>query len=438
MTEYQNPKEYISSVLGNPNAFSTVPIKDATFTDISVLIGDVFSNRGIEFSNCIFKQEVHIHNISTATNYQHHFTFKECAFENGIKFFRCDLNVVDIIQCTLKKGYLGLESSSISSFKASLKEAEKVYIHGGGKYNRLGIGSWGPNKVKHLIIECDGLEGDIYVDNSEVEDLEIIRLFPKGSINISDSKIQSFLFTYFKNLGKITIRHVAPIRYEGSYFTVYKSTLGDVQFFDIDFRKYLEFNVLSSDISEIKFVKTVWHENINSLPGKYTPEFSDRDKIQENQTRIERKEVYKQLRHASNKQGDVLNEGYFHEKEMNTYYHTINWCQNFWTKFILGSSRIFGNYGKNFRQPLIALLLLHSITLAIMVHYCYDNFMFVPAKEGSWSDFGDFMGEYVRLLNPVHSFDKAKGLWIIPDTIIRIYTSFFIYNMLRATRRFVK
>jgi hypothetical protein len=435
---FLTPLAYINASHPNFKSLNTIPIDDAEFTDICVFSDGAFTTRGFEFKNCVFKREVSFENISTENNFKHHFTFKECIFEQGIVFFRCNLNVVDIIQCVVKKRYLGLESSSISTFRASLLEGEKIYIHGGGKYNLISLGYWGPNKVKHLILECDGLDGDLYLSKSEVDDLEIIRLFPNGTININDSKLQSFLFSYFTNRGKINIRNIEPIKFESSYFTVYKSTLGDVQFVDIDFRKYSEFNVLSSDITELKFVKTIWHDKIDSKPGRYTPEFEERGKLPSSQTLIDRKEVYKQLRHSSSKQGDILSEGIFHEKEMNTYYEIISWRKHFWTKMILGTSRIFGNYGKNFRQPLIGIIIFHSVTLALMVLRGYDDFQMVKPSDGSWEDFGNFLSEFIRLLNPVHSFEKAKGLWIIPDTVIRIYTSFFIYNMLRATRRFVK
>lgn len=437
-----------------------------TFTKDTVSQHDFSSlplNRyGFTFEECVFPEGLRIANVNTIENYLHHFTFKNCSFLKEVVLYRNKLNHTDIIQCILFNA-LKLETNEINNFQCSILKGDRIYVHGGGKYQNLHFGYWDKQFLDNITIEFDGFEGNLTISKSFVNSISFLRTFNKGSITVYDTHSNSFLFSYFNNYGKISLKRLYPLDtpdqkkllsireeiigkdkvnphdFTGSYFTIYESYLGDTIIYDLNFKSFDEFNVVKSIVSEIKFVNVIWPDSIGARPGRYTPGFQTRDEIQEHDLLPFVKENYKQLRHASNKQGDVLREMEFHEKEMNTYEQELKGLGHFWTIAILKASRMFGNYGKNFSRPFVSLLLIHSVFLAFLVGlWNYDCYTFTWPTNHSWQTFWKFWGEYFRLLNPVHSFDNNSGLWIVADTSIRIYTSYFIYNMLRATRRFVR
>lgn len=150
------------------------------------------------------------------------------------------------------------------------------------------------------------------------------------------------------------------------------------------------------------------------------------------------REAYRQLKHASNRNSNHIDALSFYRNEMEAYRefmkgnHEAKWED----KFILFISWIFSNHGQSFVRPIAWLLGMHVLLFSILLLTNYNHFEF-PATP-TWSATLDGIGEYFSLLNPAHRSPNMKGIQLFIDFFMRLSSGFFIYHIIRASRKFAK
>lgn len=105
---------------------------------------------------------------------------------------------------------------------------------------------------------------------------------------------------------------------------------------------------------------------------------------------------------------------------------------------ILGSNKLFSDFGQSLGRPLAWLFGVHSVLYFVLI-MTVD----LPVKltmdfdEMSLAAFWEGAGIYLNLLSPVHS-DTIKGASIfgVTDFFMRLSAGFFLYYFLRSTRKF--
>jgi hypothetical protein len=396
---------------------------------------------GMEFKNCDFKREVRFAHINHNNDFRHHLTFKNCDFQEPISFFRVKLNTVDFINCS-SKSQVWIEDNEISLLRISFSNCSDIKFHGSGKYNTCIIGFWGNRtNVDNIFLGFDGIEGSLTITKTYAKRIDIYGTLNNANLNLIDSFINSLLFTSFRNNKKVQISNIQPIESRGSFLTINQSNLGETEFYNINFSLFEEFNIVNSYIANSSFININWHLNINALPGLYTPNFDNRNTLSKRSLEEKRKENFRQLKSASTKAGDTLSEGKFHAYEMNSYYQLLSWkkTKDFGTKIILLFSNRFSNYGQSLSLPLFWLLAGHLIlftTAMALGGFCPLHISFNhPTSKGFEIAFEKFF----VYINPLRKTESSlPNYLIIIDITMRIWSSYMIYNIIRATRRFIK
>lgn len=396
---------------------------------------------GIEFKNCNFRREVRFAHVNHNNDFRHHITFNNCNFQEPISLYRVKLNTVDFINCS-SKSQLWIEENEISLFRISFSTCSDIKFHGSGKYNTCIIGFWGNRtNVDNIFLGFDGIEGSITIIKTYAKRIDIYGTLNNANLNLVDSFFNSLLFTSFRNNEKVQISNIQSIESLGSFFTINQSNLGEIEFYNMDFSLFEEFNIVNSNVINSSFINIKWHPNINALPGRYMPNFENRDDFALKSLEEKRKENFRQLKSASANAGDTLSEGMFHAHEMNSYYKLLSWkkLKDFGTKTILLFSNKFSNYGQSLSLPflwiLVGHLLLFTLAMALggfcPLHISFRN----PTNEGFEIAFEKFF----VYINPLRKAESSlPGYYIIIDIIMRIWSSYMIYNIIRATRRFIK
>ncbi len=106
-------------------------------------------------------------------------------------------------------------------------------------------------------------------------------------------------------------------------------------------------------------------------------------------------------------------------------------------KFILFISWLFSDHGQSFARPIVWLIGVHLLLFLIAVGINYNEYYFTTAHD--WSATAEFIGSYLHLLNPVHKLpENASGGMLIIDFLMRFFSAFFIYHIIRASRKFAK
>lgn len=152
------------------------------------------------------------------------------------------------------------------------------------------------------------------------------------------------------------------------------------------------------------------------------------------------RETYRQLKRVMSREGNHIDALHFYRNEMEAYKQQINKNADVeaQTKFIVWLSEWASDHGQDFVRPLKKMLLIHLGLLIILVALNYNNYSIVPLAQHDWNSFENLFGEYFKLLNPAHRSPNMKGIQLFIDFLMRLSSGFFIYHIIRASRKFAK
>jgi hypothetical protein len=232
----------------------------------------------------------------------------------------------------------------------------------------------------------------------------------------------------------------------------------------VDFNAF--FNVYLTDVhlTDCSFVGVKWKYNIDSFKGRgigKSPKeeelpakiaklnnelregYNEINELKHDPDVIEyfskQREIYRQLKFAYEKQGDIINGQMFHSREMVAYNRTLNFEKSPWTKAIIKMSYWFSDFGQSFIRPLIWLLAGHLILLQILIACGHFNDLAIDLGNPSWKGFEKSFIQFFKLINPLRRAENTfDGYEIVIDLAMRVWSSYMIYNIIRATRRFIK
>jgi uncharacterized protein YjbI with pentapeptide repeats len=194
------------------------------------------------------------------------------------------------------------------------------------------------------------------------------------------------------------------------------------------------FTLVDSSITESTFVNIRWpkHYLINESISKQA-----KNRI-ESLWRI--REAYRQLKVVCETQQNKIDSLAFKKHELKIYWKIVNsesrTLSNLGDWLILGSNKLFSDFGQSIFRPLLWLLsvnlLLFNRLLAL-----YDLGIKFDLHAPKWASFWRGLGLYLNLLNPVHNFE-LHGVSILgaTDFTMRVLSSYFIYYFIRASRKF--
>jgi hypothetical protein len=151
------------------------------------------------------------------------------------------------------------------------------------------------------------------------------------------------------------------------------------------------------------------------------------------------REAYRQLKQAMLKDGNNIDALAFYRNELEEYRAFVKGNRDVkWEdKFILFISWIFSDHGQSFARPVVWLLGMHWGLFLVAIGLNYNSFRFTWPND--WNATINVVGSYFYLLNPVHMLpDTTSGGMRILDFFMRLSSGFFIYHIIRASRKFAK
>lgn len=401
------------------------------------------SNNGpaVEFEDCYFLGDVRI--IGPYGEGNRTVKFNRCVFEGELSFnITSKKNIeVTLIEIAIKRQLI-IFQGNFSNFYSSFQLYPTIKIDG-GTYKNFYLGYWGSeSEVDSIYIEADKIAGEFTFNKSVVKRFHISGVNKNAELYLENLKVNSLNIYRFRNESKLRIQNITPNRLSDdndSELVIYDSHLGKSEFYELDLIAFKDVIIHDSFLVDCYFVNIDWPKNIEPTGGKY---ISDKDKTIADLSSYykKKKENYRQLKYALSKQGDIVGEHYFHGLEMNAYNNTLkgSW-KNFGTKAILFLSILTSDFGQSLWKPFRSLILFNWVLFIIMiVGYKYNNYV-IAFTTVNWKITLDALAELLRLTNPLHRNDpEFTGVLLIIDIAMRIWSSYMIYNIIRATRRFIK
>lgn len=433
-----------------PIYFSKLIIEDAVLFDSQY-------NYKITFEDCYFKNEFRILNAQLE-----YLNINRCYFDQQFTVARVKFNrIFQIINIKIKDKFT-VYSGDFPECNWSFQDKTRVIIQG-GSFQKLSIGYWGGSHIGDLHINSKELSGKIDISR-KIEKLQLTGDSDNTSYTLSNISL-SFLSIYrFRNEKGFRIIDLNPLDINENEIAITESYMGKAEFYDINFMNFKNLFIRDSHLIDCSFTNVNWKYKIEPLFGKYGGQVDTTNTIREKIKRFEKRgelsypeqieiindpdvisffkkqrETYRQLKYGLGKQGDIINEQKFHSLELNSHYKTLTFKKAPETKLILWFSYFFSDYGQSISRPLIGLLIGHwfLFLLLIITHY-YPNIS-ISLSHYNKEGFEFTFGEYFRLINPLRRSDQEfVSFYVVIDILMRVWASYMIYNLIRATRRFIK
>lgn len=232
---------------------------------------------------------------------------------------------------------------------------------------------------------------------------------------------------------------------------------GKAEFNLIDLSRFTKVRIGGTHVIDSTFINVIWKRRINAFEKFEKEETPIEKKIaqleKESVTQLiktaklrteidvsayyaKQREIYRQLKYAMNRQGDLINEQRFHALEMDVYDKSLLWSTSRWTKMILKLSRWTSDYGQSVIKPIVWLLVVHFVLFSILVAFSYFpelHFSISP----NWQGMKDGWNYYFETINPFRKVESGSSFVFI-DLLMRIWSSYMTYNFIRASRRLIK
>ncbi|SDI81527.1 hypothetical protein SAMN05421846_11454 [Chryseobacterium taeanense] len=380
--------------------------------------------------------------------------FSECKFQENIMFSECSIkNGIFMKNAILKKDF-DIKFSDIQNIDIWDGEFKNInfdtYNSKKFAFYRVSFENFNinSNKLEKLVIYYgDSNSGNIAINNLEINNITISGNLKNKSLKLEDIKCNNFLLDNFNNNGILHLANISTIINDqnNGYFQIVDSNLEKGQFFRIDFKKYNELVIIDSFISDCLFINCSWKENLRALKG---PNFIGFENTLLNNRKLASseypsiKENYRQLKISMSKLDDKINENRFYKNELNYHNKTIKWSSplknDFWDKVILILSNSLSEYGQSFIKPFLYLLLGHLTLFLIAISLNGFNNLQISLFDWSWDGLKFAFEKFFIYINPLRKTDTSfSGYLIIIDILMRIWSSYMIYNIVRATRRFI-
>lgn len=421
-----------------------------------VVLRKISVRGSIWFENCTFDSAFTFAVRSGATG----FVFGSCKFQlfecrdTEVPFLHlsaCSAQPLRFIGGNYKGFYVGMEAGSMeilggnsmgfdfySSLQSKLDTIIVDFAGAKGKFN-ISHANVSTFRVKGIIDSGSSLTvahlnaHHLFIDN--VVATGLLRFNNINADNAPNNKVQSYSKFLLPDEEK-----AANLEFSKSIFSIYESALTNCEFNTIFLDSFKDVNISLSNISDVKFSNMQWPKKIGCYEqptNTFWPEkFAKGFKLGK-LYHVRQRETYRQLKYSTSKQSDFVSEQLFHGLEMRSYNRSLSWHSEPWTKLVLSLSYITSNFGQSIWRPLLSL-----ITVSALIYFTLSfsgaTSVFNPqlsSMEGWVSTFA----EIIEFANPFHKYDQQlTGISYLADLLMRIIASYLLYNLIRASRRFVR
>ena len=420
----------------------------------TVYIEGSFS-KPFEYINCIFLADVifssHLNSMVI---------FDGCQFKAEIKFDS---------QCVCKQRIFFKNGGSVNKiFIESFAKLSNLVIEGNISIKSLIFRSASIDNfliqqdsseqlpsVEMMSIDTTNVSTLISIVKSNIQRISISGILqPSATLIMRQLKVEEIDFNSFSNKGFCSIENLTIDKNKFTYIMIAFSDLGKFLFGNVPISEFMTVTITLSILTGCNFINSSLPDRIYTADGYDTItdsiyanldrrpkliKFLKENKYPTAKTLFAQREIYRQIKFTLSKQGDLINEQKFHMLEMEAYRKALKKeGKNRWNRFILWSSYVANEYGLSISRPLSFLLIFSLIVspLAILSGA-------IPGLKlsnlSTSKGMSDGINVFLKLINPLHSSEGLFPGWtLIWDIIMRIISGYMVYNIIRASRRFIK
>ncbi|MES2616796.1 MAG: hypothetical protein V4613_02900 [Bacteroidota bacterium] len=444
----------LCSILRNPTAKfikdeyggESLYIDGYTIEDENLILDDTITvHLPLIFNACTFKSVNPIFISGLICNES--LTFEGCTISDNILFHSGTFKKEVVLKYIHAKN-IDFNGGTFEKISISGYNINQVRISG-AKFESLFIGEYLKyDNISKLIISLEeDKTGDIFAYDQSFDKLSIHGINKGKKIRFERLKCNDISLSNFKNEGSLNFYGIEPKDFDSDqkYIQIINSNLDKAEFYRTSFSQYKELIIIDSFITDALFIGCKWSNNIRALYGPGYPTFED-SLISGRKTSpkeiVAIKEAYRQLKISMSKHSDKIQELKFYSEELNFHNKTLTWGKpwenEFWDKLILCWSKFFSDYGQSFIKPLFWLLIVHFMLFIIALLSGGLSPLSISFCNATADGFREAFEKFFIYINPLRNFEISfSGYLVILDFTMRIWSSYMIYNLIRASRRFI-
>ena len=448
--------------IATPHMTGQYHIANVIFTEPLSL--DKISHADITLQNCFLEQSISSwHPITFKGNVY----FDRCYFTKGLTFMSGITFEKKLLMMNVCASNILIQDARFKN--ASLYCDDVTYIQfTKAVFDTFLVRAAEKKAIECLKIDCGGLEGSLVIDGADtgaIYDVVIRGGSKLLELTIEDLSIHRIgFFRFFNGTGLKLFNIKAVLANIPSEFTIADCNLGKAEFYSVDLGNFQLVCVFDSYLLDCTFVGTKWpqffhyfeysffgtietfyqkrYEHVTKMlteamrgnVGKRLPFYPD---IYNDQTTLEKlKETFRQIKYSYTKQGDSQMEHKFHVLEMRYQNRLLYFRKEPLQKLILPLSDWSSEFGQSIKRPLVGLLWGHLFLFIVLIISHGTPLIMKPSL--TFSDINKTVFWFFKLINPIHSNDLPANATIIIDLTMRIWSSYMIYNFIKASRRYIR
>jgi len=317
---------------------------------------------------------------------------------------------------------------------------EGIYLNG-SKFSGGLIVNGSDHLTQRLEVKCSlELSGTLYFNSCLFNHVELNSDNHKANFIFNYASFGKITFYHFSNYGNLILSSCKSLlSVPDSEIIVYNSNLGKAQFQNFFFNSFKKVSIIDSLVSNIEFSGMHWFKpDVLDVGDTSSPHRRSR-------------EIYRQLKHASEKQNDKFQALEFQAQELSSF-----------RKQVLSTGKLLSNdglilwlgqtndYGLNWGKPIWLLLFVSTLLYFPFIISASNKLTWAPAC--NYNDLKVTIGEFLnysymwpQLFNPArtlrHAFHEGVYLGLgvyFWDMIQRIVLAFFIVQIVSAFRKYFK
>jgi len=417
------------------NFCNSVEIRRDSIIKANVRFMNVVSG-SLSFTDSIFEKDIYIW-----ANKIDDIIFNNGIFYEDLKIKSVISNNLTLIGTEFKKSFVIEMKDKPNNKSGSLKS---VYIESAKFGEQFKINGDSSIINKFTINFLKPLEGAMHFDSCIFLKAKISGDNHNGNIFFKHCCFNNLSFDFFYNYSTLSI--ISAKAYgNNSEVSITNSNLGKTHFFDVFFNTFEKITIRNSVLTQIVTANVKWFkpQNLNTLISSTQDDF------------IHKKEIYRQLKFALEKQGNRIESLNFKSLEMKAYkdelFYTKIWYKKIFSvnRFVLWVGQT-NDFGLNWIKPVIlalgfGLLFYCLIVIGISEKISYSMNISFESLSTTFDELIKHIYALPRLLNPAHSLEKVFknynnfGFFVnFLDYSLKVFLAFFIFQVISAFRKFMK
>ncbi|UJP65130.1 hypothetical protein [Mongoliitalea daihaiensis] len=342
------------------------------------------------------------------------------------------------------------ESLDVTNNSKSKLQPSEIFLQDNQFQNGFRFDAEQMNVENLTIVFSEKSSGVMEFDNSFFNSVNLIGNNFNNSVFFRDSTYQVLSFINFFNRALVSFNNNVPNNSKADYseLKIENSNLGNTEFYDFDFSVYPIIRIIDSRVDNIYAFGVEWFKDSQL--------HVDDNETSPSKILSQKREIYRQLKLAAEKQSDKITSLFFKAREIQLHKDVIKskkqtGVHQRFQKLSDLISIYFGETNQHGQNWLYPLFLIIVITLAF---YPFLMILSDPAITFAWDwspkGWNLFCDSFTKnshaipqLFNPARRlsdlFDNTNSFSLhFLDGLHRIILAFFIFQIVSAFRKFVK